>query len=100
MFVVGIWACGRTGRDLGVPDHGSMNWDELVAFLFVLTFTPSSLGWNTLAFVLFRFFDIVKPPPVGLVDRVVKGGLGVMLDDFVAAAYTLLAMVVLMRILR
>jgi phosphatidylglycerophosphatase A len=90
MFVIGVWACGRTGRDLGAEDHGSMNWDELVAFVFVLTFVPLSLKWNAAAFVLFRFFDIVKPPPVSTVDRLVGGGLGVMLDDFVAAAYTLL----------
>jgi phosphatidylglycerophosphatase A len=100
LFILGVWACGRTGRDLGAPDHGSMNWDETVAFLFVLTFTPFSLGWNGFAFVLFRFFDIVKPPPVGTVDRLVKGGLGVMLDDLVAAAYTLVVMALVMRLMR
>jgi len=100
MFLLGVWACGRTGRDLGVADHGSMNWDELVAFVFVLTFTPLSLEWNAVAFVLFRFFDIVKPPPVSTVDRMVKGGLGVMLDDFVAAAYTLLLMALAMWLTR
>ena len=100
MFVLGIWACDRTGRDLGVPDHGSMNWDELVAFVFVLTFTPLSLAWNAVAFVLFRFFDIAKPPPVGAVDRLVKGGLGVMLDDLVAAAYTLLLVALAIRMTR
>ena len=40
LFGVGVWACGRTGRHLGVPDHGAMNWDEVVAFLAVLVFTP------------------------------------------------------------
>jgi len=100
MFLVGVWACGRTGRDLGVADHGAMNWDELVAFVFVLTFTPLSWQWNVFAFVLFRFFDIAKPPPVAAVDRLLKGGLGVMLDDLAAAAYTLLILALAVRLVR
>src|SRR6266850_798203 len=40
-FGIGIWACERTGRDLGVPDHGAMNWDEAVAMLLVLLLTPA-----------------------------------------------------------
>jgi phosphatidylglycerophosphatase A len=86
-FALGVWACGRTGRDLGVADHGSMNWDEVVAFLGVLVFTPAGLAWQAAAFVAFRFFDIAKPPPIRSLDRSVKGGFGVMLDDVVAAAY-------------
>jgi len=91
-FVLGIWACGRTGHDLGVADHGSMNWDEVVAFLAVLVLTPPLVLWQVAAFVLFRFFDVVKPPPIRQVDRALKGGFGVMLDDVVAAFYTLLVL--------
>ena len=91
-FVLGVWACGRTGRDLGVADHGGMNWDEVVAFLAVLVLTPPLVLWQVAAFVLFRFFDIVKPPPIRQVDRALKGGFGVMLDDVVAAFYTLLVL--------
>jgi phosphatidylglycerophosphatase A len=98
-FLVGIWACGRTGRDLGVADHGGMNWDEIVAFLAVLVFTPAGLAWLAAAFVLFRVFDIVKPPPIRHVDRQVKGGFGVMLDDVVAAFYTVLVLAVAKRFL-
>jgi len=97
LFLAGIWACGRTGRDLGVADHGSMNWDEFVAFLFVLTFTPPGLEWCLAALLLFRLFDIVKPPPVSTVDRLVTGGIGVMLDDVAAAGYTLLSIALMMR---
>jgi len=61
-FVLGVWACGRTGRDLGVADHGCMNWDEVVAFLLVLLLTPEGVAWQAVAFFLFRFFDVVKPP--------------------------------------
>lgn len=98
-FLVGIWACGRTGRDLGVADHGGMNWDEIVAFLAVLVFTPLGLAWLAAAFSLFRFFDIVKPPPIRYLDRTVKGGFGVMLDDVVAAFYTVLVLAVAKRLL-
>jgi phosphatidylglycerophosphatase A len=98
-FVLGVWACGRTGRDLGVADHGGMNWDEVVAFLAVLLFTPPLLAWQVGAFLAFRFFDVAKPPPIRRLDRTVKGGFGVMLDDAVAAFYTLLVLAVAKRLL-
>jgi phosphatidylglycerophosphatase A len=69
-----------------------MNWDEIVAFLAVLLLAPPGGGWRAFAFVAFRFFDIVKPPPIRHLDRTVKGGFGVMLDDAVAAFYALLAL--------
>jgi phosphatidylglycerophosphatase A len=92
LFALGVWACGRTGRDLGIADHGCMNWDEVVAFLLVLLLTPEGFAWQALAFVLFRFFDVVKPPPIRYFDRTMKGGFGVMFDDLLAAFYALLAM--------
>jgi phosphatidylglycerophosphatase A len=98
-FLIGIWACGRTGRDLGVADHGGMNWDEIVAFLGVLVLTPPVPAWQAAAFVAFRFFDIAKPPPIRSIDRSVKGGLGVMLDDVVAGLYAVLAIAVAKRLL-
>lgn len=88
LFAVGVWACGRTGTALGVADHGGMNWDEIVAYLLVLAATPPALHWQVVAFVVFRFFDIAKPPPIRALDRGVGGGIGVMLDDLVAALYT------------
>ncbi len=98
-FAVGIWACDRTGRDLGIPDHSAMNWDEIVAFLGVLLLAPPGLSWQAFAFFAFRFFDVVKPPPIGYVDRTVKGGFGVMLDDLIAAFFTLLVLAIAKRIL-
>ncbi len=90
-FLIGIWACGRTGRDMGVADHGSMVWDEIVAFwLVLLLVTPADTAAQVWAFLWFRFFDMVKPPPIGYFDRRLKGGFGVMWDDIVAAFYTLL----------
>ncbi len=98
LFAIGVWACGRAGRDLGAADHGSMNWDEVVAFLAVLLFTPPGLVWQAFAFVAFRVFDIAKPPPIRHVDRTVKGGLGVMLDDAIAAFYALLVLAAAKRL--
>ena len=97
-FAIGIWACGRTGRDLGAADHGAMNWDEVVAMMLILVLIPDRLEWWVCAFGLFRFFDIAKPPPIGHIDRTVKGGFGVMLDDIVAAFYTLLLMAIVKRV--
>lgn len=90
-FAIGIWCCGRTGRDLGISDHGSMVWDEIVAFWLVLfMLTPASFWTQCWACFWFRVFDIAKPPPIGYFDRHLKGGFGVMWDDIVASFYTLL----------
>lgn len=98
-FAVGVAACGRTGRDLGVADHGAIVWDEIVPFWLVLLLAPPFLTWQALAFFLFRGFDIVKPYPANWIDSHMKSGLGVMLDDVVAAGYTVLAIAVLVRAL-
>jgi phosphatidylglycerophosphatase A len=94
MFALGVWACEVTGRAVGAADHGGMVWDETVAFLLVLFFAPATLPWHAAAFLLFRLFDILKPPPIRHYDRTLKNGLGVMLDDLIAAAYTLLVLAV------
>jgi len=92
MFVVGIWACAVTGKALGSHDHGGMVWDEIVAFLLVLVFTPKVLIWQAFAFLLFRVFDIIKPPPIRYYDNKLRGGFGVMFDDMLAAFYALLCL--------
>lgn len=92
LFALGVWACHVTGKQLGVHDHGGMVWDETVAFLFVLYFTPASPIWQAFAFLLFRLFDIAKPMPIRHFDRTIRNGLGVMFDDLLAAFYTLLCL--------
>ena len=87
LFFVGVWACDRTGRDLGVADHGAMVWDEIVAFLPLAALSSAAWWLQLVAFGLFRLFDIWKPPPIRALEANVKGGMGVMLDDVVAAAY-------------
>ena len=98
-FTYGVWACERTGRALGVADYGGIVWDEIVAFLLVLFFTPEGFVWKLLAFSLFRFFDIVKPPPIRHFDQTWHGGLGVMFDDILAAGYTLLCLALVRSVL-
>ena len=94
LFALGVWACEVTGRSLGVADHGGMVWDEVVAFLLVLFFVPPLLFWQAAAFLVFRVFDIFKPPPIRYYERTFKNGFGVMLDDLVAAFYTLLVLAI------
>jgi phosphatidylglycerophosphatase A len=98
-FLAGVWACGVTGRHLGAADHGSMVWDEVVAFLLVLALIPGEAIWQAAAFVVFRAFDVAKPPPIRYFERRVAGGLGVMFDDLLAAGYTLVVLAVAKRIL-
>ncbi len=90
-FLLGVWACGRTGRALGVADHGGMVWDEIVAYALVLLFTPAGWLWIALAFALFRLFDILKPWPIRFADTHLKNGFGVMFDDLLAAGYAIAA---------
>ncbi len=97
-FLAGVLAAERTGQALGVPDHGAIVWDEIIATWLVLAFTPPSLLWQAVAVALFRFFDIVKPPPVSWADRRFKGGFGVMFDDIVAAGYALLALAIFVNV--
>jgi phosphatidylglycerophosphatase A len=101
---VGWWACTVTARHMGVMDPGSIVWDEVVAFWLVLWLVmPAGVLGQIMAFGLFRFFDAVKPGPVGWADALfhhvdpatdrqawTKAGLGIMLDDLVAAGCTLL----------
>jgi phosphatidylglycerophosphatase A len=98
LFVIGVWACGVTGRELGVHDHGSMVWDEFVAFLLVLAVLPRDPAWQAAGFALFRVFDIAKPAPIRWFERRYKSGFGVMFDDLLAAGYTLLVLALAKRL--
>jgi phosphatidylglycerophosphatase A len=95
LFFLGVWACEVTGRHLGVQDHGAMVWDEIVAFLPLLALASQDWRLQACAFVLFRIFDIWKPFPIRELERNVKGGLGVMIDDVLAAFYAYVVFAVL-----
>lgn len=98
LFLLGVWACGVTARHLGIHDHGSIVWDEIVAFMLVAALLPRELGWQLAGFVAFRAFDIAKPPPIRWIERRYRGGFGVMFDDLAAAGYTLLALALVRRL--
>ena len=87
----GIAICGLSARRLGVHDHGGIVFDEIVGMLLVLAVTPRDPLWILAAFLLFRLFDIWKPWPIRDLDHSVPGGLGIMLDDVLAAVYAGLA---------
>ena len=91
LFFLGVWACDVTGRHLGVQDHGAMVWDEIVAFLPLAALASASLLLQLVAFLLFRLFDIWKPYPIRELEKRVKGGMGVMIDDVFAAFYAYVA---------
>ena len=83
-FVLGIYLCGKTSMDLGVHDHGGIVWDEFVGYWITMFMAPVGWLWVLLGFGLFRLLDIVKPWPISWVDKELKGGLGIMLDDGLA----------------
>jgi phosphatidylglycerophosphatase A len=92
LFLIGIYFCGVTGKALGVSDHGGIVWDEIVAMMLVLAFTPNQWQWWLVAFLLFRLFDIWKPFPIRQFDAKLKNGFGVMFDDLLAAIYAIISL--------
>lgn len=91
-FVLGVWASEKIVRRLQLDDPGVIVWDEFVGQWIALIAAPHDWRWIIVAFVLFRFFDVLKPWPVSLADRRIKGGFGVMFDDVLAGIYALLVL--------
>ena len=108
-ILLGCWICGQVSEELGKKDFGGIVWDEIIAFWIVLiVIMPTNIWMQILAFGLFRFFDAVKPGPIGMIDRHFKNlegdqqpsnllqilwrGFGIMVDDLAAAFFTLLAL--------
>jgi phosphatidylglycerophosphatase A len=92
LFLLGIYFCHKTSKALGVSDHGSIVWDEIVAMILVLSITPQHWAGWIIAFLLFRLFDIWKPFPIRQFDATLKNGFGVMFDDLLAAIYAMACM--------
>ncbi|MDO6566164.1 phosphatidylglycerophosphatase A [Alteromonas sp. 1_MG-2023] len=84
--VLGIYLCGKTADDMQVHDHGSIVWDEVAGMFVTFLFVPITVSSMLAGFVLFRIFDILKPWPIGPIDKRLHGGTGIMLDDLVAGA--------------
>ena len=94
IFAVGCWAAGTITKRSGVKDLDAIVIDEVAAQWLVLLPAPLDPLSYAAAFLLFRIFDIWKPWPVGFADRRVQGGLGIMLDDLLAAVYAVLVFLV------
>jgi phosphatidylglycerophosphatase A len=84
MFLVGIGLCSRTTADAGVHDPRAIVWDEMVGYLVTMILLPFEWGWIIAGFFVFRIFDVIKPWPIGWVDKNVHGGFGIMVDDVLA----------------
>jgi len=89
-FLVGVRICGNVSKKLGVEDYGGIVWDEMVSYWLVVAFVPLQWGWFLAAFLIFRAFDILKPWPISIIEESFGGGLGIMLDDVLAAVYTII----------
>ena len=83
-FALGVFLCGKTAHDIGVHDHGGIVWDEFVGYWITMFLAPPGWLWIAVGFLLFRFFDIIKPWPIRWLDKNVSGGFGVMIDDVLA----------------
>lgn len=83
----GVWICDIAAKKLDEHDFGGIVWDEIAGFLITMWLVPFSWQNLVLGFILFRFFDIIKPWPIKWIDQQVQGGLGIMLDDVLAAVF-------------
>ncbi len=93
--IAGFWICEVASERLGVHDHSGIVWDEIVGLWITMTAIPVSPLLIFLGFLLFRFFDIIKPWPINWLDRHVNGGFGIMIDDVLAAVFANLSLQVL-----
>jgi phosphatidylglycerophosphatase A len=87
MIFVGFWLCDVADKAIGVHDHPSIVWDEIVGYLLTMWAVPATWMWMLLGFLLFRLFDIWKPAPIGWINTHVGGGVGMVVDDLMAAVY-------------
>jgi len=94
LFALGVYLCGHVSRKLGVHDHGGIVWDEMLGYWLSAALVPLQWPWLLAAFILFRIFDILKPWPIRQLDKKVSGGFGIMIDDVVAALFTLVILAV------
>ena len=95
LLVIGFFSAGSAEKILDQPDPGCIVIDEILGLFITLTMAPNHpLAWIT-GFLLFRFFDIVKPFPVNWLDSHLHGGIGIMMDDVMAGIYALVCLQVL-----
>ena len=95
-FIFGCYLCQKTSNDLGVHDDGRIVWDEIVAIFLMFVFLPEyNLFTYILTFISFRVFDILKPYPIRYFDEKLESGLGIMVDDILAAIFALISLYII-----
>lgn len=94
-FLAGCLFCEAAAKAIGVPDHGSIVWDEFVGLWLTFFLLPIGWFWLAAGFMLFRFFDIFKPFPIGIIDQKIANGFGIMLDDLIAGIYAFITLQIL-----
>lgn len=94
-IIISSWISDVVSKQIKVHDHPGMNIDEFAGFFVTMINAPSGALWVLLGFVLFRFFDIIKPWPINYLDKNVHGGIGVVLDDVVAGFFALIIIQIL-----
>jgi len=99
LFVAGVWLCDACANNLKVHDHPAIVFDEWVGYLITMIAVPRSLWFLALGFVLFRIFDVLKPWPIGMADKRVSGGLGIMVDDVIAGVFAAASMQLILFLL-
>lgn len=99
-FGIGIWAADQYAQSAGDVDPGAVVIDEVAAMWLVMAAVPTTVIGVIAAFLLFRFFDIVKPPPIRKIEHMVQGGLGVMVDDILAALYAVATYILAVEVMR
>lgn len=96
-FVLGCYVCGQTAKDIGEHDHGAIVWDEVAGYSLAMWCIPFEWQYLLAGFLLFRFFDIVKPWPIRLLDKKIHGGFGIMIDDMLAGFFSWLILFALVQ---
>lgn len=98
LCLVGIYLCGESARRLHTHDHPGIVWDEFAGMAITMIAVPLQFRWIVLGFLLFRFFDIVKPWPIREADHRLSGGFGIMLDDIIAGLFSCVLLHVVIRL--
>lgn len=99
LTIFGIWLCDVVSKEIDEHDPPGMVWDEIAGYGITMIGAPKGWLWVVLGFILFRIFDIWKPGLIGTIDKKVSGGLGIMLDDVVAALCACLVLHLIARAL-
>lgn len=97
--IAGIFLCDKVNKDLGTDDHPAAVWDEIASFPIVMIAVPFTWYYVIIGFLLFRFFDIIKPFPISWIDKHIHGGIGIMLDDIAAALASLMILQIIIMVI-